>query len=156
MVTFHYTVRLENDVFFSFLFLATACTMLLSACLTIVDLDPEVVLEQERFEDLNIHEVAFLASRNELQLGRETILFNALERWAIAECRKNGLEHNGPNKRNALPDAVWYSVRYLLMSDKEFINGPMKSGILSYDETSFIIGRILGHHRDNEAQPVGF
>lgn len=127
-----------------------ACTRLLNACLSVIDSVADDVLRQEGFEELNIQEVARLARRDELKLGKETILFSALEKWSASECRRHGIEPTPNNKRDALSDDIWYSVRYLLMTDREFIEGPMASGILSSGESAAIVAKILGHNKYQE------
>ncbi|XP_017885760.1 BTB/POZ domain-containing protein 6-A isoform X2 [Ceratina calcarata] len=124
---------------------AALCTRLLHACLDVVDSEPEAVFAQERFEELDSAEVEELSCRDTLRLTNESALFRALDRWAASECRRNGVSPSATNKRSALSDEVWYSVRYPLMTDKEFIDGPMASGILSSEESALIVSRILGH-----------
>ncbi|XP_076248220.1 BTB/POZ domain-containing protein axundead isoform X2 [Calliopsis andreniformis] len=130
--------------------IATVCTRLLLACLDVIDSDPEAVFAQERFEELSDVEVEKLASRDTLRLISESVLFYALDRWAASDCRRRGVEPSAANKRNALSHDVWYSVRYPLMTDREFIEGPMASGILSSEESAFIVARILGHTQNEE------
>ncbi|PBC25767.1 BTB/POZ domain-containing-B [Apis cerana cerana] len=130
--------------------IAAVCTRLLTACLNVIDSEPEAVFDQEHFEELNSAEVEELACRDSLRLANESTLFHALDRWAASECRRNGVEPSASNKRSALSDDVWYSVRYPLMTDREFIEGPMASGILSSEESAYIVARILGHTRNDE------
>lgn len=119
-----------------------------------IDSEPEAVFDQEHFEELNSAEVEELACRDSLRLANESTLFHALDRWAASECRRNGVEPSASNKRSALSDDVWYSVRYPLMTDREFIEGPMASGILSSEESAYIVARILGHTRNDESEEV--
>lgn len=119
-----------------------------------IDSEPEAVFDQEHFEELNSAEVEELACRDSLRLANESTLFHALDRWAASECRRNGVEPSASNKRSALSDDVWYSVRYPLMTDREFIEGPMASGILSSEESAYIVARILGHTRNDENEEV--
>lgn len=121
-----------------------------------IDSEPEAVFDQEHFEELNSAEVEELACRDSLRLANESTLFHALDRWAASECRRNGVEPSASNKRSALSDDVWYSVRYPLMTDREFIEGPMASGILSSEESAYIVARILGHTRNDESEEVCF
>ncbi|XP_067212405.1 BTB/POZ domain-containing protein 6-A isoform X2 [Linepithema humile] len=125
--------------------IAGVCTNLLHKCLFVIDANPETVLRQERFDELSVQEVADLARRDTLNLESECNLFSALDRWAKAECRRQGIEPLPANKRAVLSDDICYSVRYLLMDDEEFINGPMASGILTNEECVHIISKILGH-----------
>ncbi|CAD6203446.1 GSCOCG00009766001-RA-CDS [Cotesia congregata] len=132
--------------------IAVGCTRLLKACLTVIDSAPDEVLREEGFEELTVEEIASLASRDDLRLAKESILFEALDKWAASECRRRGIEPTSHNKRSAVSDEIWYSVRYLLMNDQEFIQGPMASGILSSEESAAIVAKILGHsnHQDND------
>ncbi|XP_029046973.2 BTB/POZ domain-containing protein 1 isoform X7 [Osmia bicornis bicornis] len=132
--------------------IAAVCTRLLLTCLEVIDSDPEAVFNQERFEELTAVEVEQLACRDTLRLTNESTLFYALDRWAASECRKQGVELSSNNKRTALSDEVWYSVRYPLMSDREFIEGPMASGILTSEECAFIVTKILGHTENPEEE----
>nr|KAF7416651.1 hypothetical protein H0235_011182 [Vespula pensylvanica] len=131
--------------------IAAACTELLLRCLSVIDADPSTVLLQERFEELNAKEIKEIACRDTLRLPNEAILFAALDRWAASNCRKHGIEPTSSNKRASLSDEVWYSVRYLLMTDREFIDGPMAHGILTSKESAFIFAKILGHPGKEEA-----
>ncbi|XP_076301326.1 BTB/POZ domain-containing protein axundead isoform X2 [Lasioglossum baleicum] len=134
--------------------IAEVCTRLLLACLDEIDSHPRVVFSQEYFEELNAKEVEQLACRDTLKLKNESILFYALERWAASECRRHGVEPSASNKRSVLSDKVWYSVRYPLMTDKEFIEGPMASGILSSEESAAIVARILGHTQSQDGEEL--
>lgn len=119
-----------------------------------IDSDPETVFCQEYFQELSSTEVKELVSRDTLRLTKESILFEALDRWAMFECRRNGVKPTASNKRAALSDDVWYSVRYLLMTDREFIEGPMASGIFFSEESAYIVARILGHTVKHEEEKV--
>jgi len=124
---------------------AAVCTRLLLRCLSVIDSNPAAILRQERFEELNAQEILELASRDTLNLPSESILFSALDRWAAAECRRQGVEPVPVNKRIVLTDDICFSVRYLLMNDREFVSGPMASGILTNEECVHIVSKILGH-----------
>ncbi|XP_015435747.1 PREDICTED: BTB/POZ domain-containing protein 6-B [Dufourea novaeangliae] len=134
--------------------IAAVCTRLLLCCLHVIDSNPEAVFNQEQFEELHAAEVEELACRDTLTLTNESILFYALDRWAASECRRHGVEPSASNRRNALSEEVWYSVRYSLMTDKEFIEGPMASGILSSEESAIIVARILGHTQNSEGDEL--
>lgn len=125
--------------------IAAVCTDLLLKCLSVIDSNPARVLNQEHFEELSAQEVAQLACRDTLSIPSESILFCALDRWAAAECRRQGIEPLPVNKRAVLSDDVCFSVRYLLMNDREFVSGPMASGILTNEECVHIVSKILRH-----------
>ncbi|XP_076170605.1 BTB/POZ domain-containing protein axundead isoform X2 [Ptiloglossa arizonensis] len=132
--------------------IADVCTRLYFNCLNTIDLEPEVVFKQEHFEELSAAEVEELACRDTLKLTNESVLFYALDRWSASECKRHGVEPSASNKRSKLSDDVWYSVRYPLMTDKEFIEGPMASGILSSEESAYIVAIILGHTQNRDGE----
>ncbi|XP_048514237.1 BTB/POZ domain-containing protein 6-like isoform X2 [Athalia rosae] len=134
--------------------IAVACASLLGACMNVVDSEPAAILPQERFEELTREEVAEIAERDTLNLRHEGVLFTALDRWAASECRRHGVEPTPCNKRTVLNDEIWFSVRFTLMTDKEFIEGPMASGVLTSKESAFIVAKILGHHHDRQQQQL--
>ncbi|KAG5332250.1 BTBD6 protein, partial [Acromyrmex heyeri] len=134
--------------------IAAMCTDLLLKCLTVIDSNPVKVLQQEYFEELTAQEVSQLAHRDTLNITSESILFNALDRWAAAECRRRGTEPLPVNKRAVLSDDVCFSVRYLLMNDREFVSGPMASGILTNEECVHIVSKILRHPEDPKNESV--
>ncbi|KYN20232.1 BTB/POZ domain-containing protein 6-B [Trachymyrmex cornetzi] len=134
--------------------IAAMCTDLLLKCLTVIDSNPVKVLHQEYFEELTAQEVAQLAHRDTLNITSESILFNALDRWAAAECRRQGVEPLPVNKRAVLSDDVCFSVRYLLMNDQEFVSGPMASGILTNEESVHIVSKILRHPEDPKNESI--
>ncbi|XP_012054529.1 PREDICTED: BTB/POZ domain-containing protein 6-B [Atta cephalotes] len=134
--------------------IAAMCTDLLLKCLTVIDSNPVKVLHQEYFEELSAQEVAQLAHRDTLNITSESILFNALDRWAAAECRRQGVEPLPVNKRAVLSDDVCFSVRYLLMNDREFVSGPMASGILTNEECVHIVSKILRHPEDPKNESI--
>lgn len=125
--------------------IAAVCTDLLLKCLSVIDSNPARVLAQEHFEELSVQEIAQLARRDTLNLSSECILFFALDRWAAAECRRQAIVPLPVNKRAILTDDVCFSVRYLLMNDREFVGGPMASGILTNEECTHIVSKILRH-----------
>nr|XP_031846156.1 uncharacterized protein LOC116432861 isoform X2 [Nomia melanderi] len=131
---------------------AEVCSRLLLGCLEVIDSNPDAVFSQEYFEELSAMEVEELACRDTLKLINESVLFNALDRWAVSECKRHGVEPSANNKRSTLSENVWYSVRYPLMSDKEFIEVPMASGILTSEESAIILAKILGHTQNQDGE----
>lgn len=125
--------------------IADVCTNLLLKCLSVIDSNSARVLQQEHFEELSAQEIAQLARRDTLNIKSECTLFVALDRWAAAECRRQGVEPLPTNKRAVLTDDVCFSVRYLLMNDREFVSAPMASGILTNEECVYIVSKILRH-----------
>lgn len=131
--------------------IAAKCTKLLLKCLDVIDLNSANILQQENFEELSAQEIAQIARRDTLYITSECILFSALDRWATAECRRQGMEPLPACKREVLSDDICFSVRYLLMNDREFVSGPMASGILTNEECAYIVSKILRHPEKNDS-----
>lgn len=121
------------------------CGALQHNCLQYMDLHTREVLEQEQVEDLDLEGLRQIAERETLSLSSECVLFDALVRWCNRECKRRQLELSAENKRAVLGEETLHAVRYLLMSSEEFLAGPMQSGLLNQNETTAILGHILGH-----------
>lgn len=121
------------------------CGALHHNCLQYIDLHSQEVLEQEQVEDLDLEGLRLIAERETLALTSECVLFDALVRWCNRECKRRQLELSAENKRAVLGEETIHTVRYLLMSSKEFLAGPMPSGLLHQNEITVILGHILGH-----------
>merc|ERR1719436_991978 len=71
----------------------------------------------------------------------ESLLFEAMDRWASRECDRRAVKKTGDNKRGVLQEAV-FLIRYLSLSAAEFAAGPAQSGILLQQESFSILMNI--------------
>ena len=71
----------------------------------------------------------------------ESVMFEAMDRWATRECERQGVESSGDSKRLVLGDTL-YLIRYLTLSAAEFAAGPAQSGILLQQESFSILMNI--------------
>ncbi|PSN57673.1 hypothetical protein C0J52_05425 [Blattella germanica] len=124
----------------------SCCGALHHNCLQYIDIYASKIVEQEQVEDLDLKALRLIAERETLNLSSEIILFDALDRWCNRECKRRRLELSQENRRGVLGQEILFSVRYLLMSSEEFLQGPMQSGLLDQNETAVMLAHILRHN----------
>lgn len=119
------------------------CDSLLHNCLIFIDDNADEVLQQERIEELSYDDIAIIAQRETLNVTNEMELFLALSRWCKSECKRNKKELTSANRRQVLGE-LSYTVRYMLMTENEFVTGPQASELLDMTECKMILARMRG------------
>lgn len=109
---------------------------LMQRCWEVIDAQAEEALRSEGFVDIDHKTLESILSRETLN-AREASVFNAVMRWAVAECRRREIDATPENKRMVL-GASLYFVRMPAMNLEEFANGPAQSGMLTAQETTDI------------------
>lgn len=109
---------------------------LMQQCWEVIDAQAEEALSSDGFTDIDFSTLESILLRETLN-AREVSVFNAMCRWAEAQCRRQDIEPTAENQRQVLGDA-FYLIRIPSMSLEEFANGPAQSGILSPTETTAI------------------
>ncbi len=99
---------------------------LAALCLETIDKNTSEALAAEGFTDIDLDTLCVVLERDTLGI-RECKLFNAVCRWAEAECIRQGLTVNAPNQRSVLGRALQL-VRFPLMTVEEFAVGAAQSG----------------------------
>ena len=79
-------------------------------------------------------------------ISSEMVLFDALMRWCVQQCKRCQLELTSQNYRRVLGDELIFSVRYLRMTEDQFVSGPMLSGLLHDADIAIILGSIQGYN----------
>jgi len=103
---------------------------LMLMCLETIDKTTSESLAAEGFTDVDLDTLCSVLERDTLGI-RECKLFNAVCRWAEAECGRQQLEPTADSKRRMLGGRALDLVRFPLMSIGEFAAGPAQSGLLS-------------------------
>ncbi|XP_020636456.3 BTB/POZ domain-containing protein 2 isoform X2 [Pogona vitticeps] len=98
-------------------------------CLENIDKNTSDAINAEGFTDIDLDTLVAVLERDTLGI-REVRLFNAVVRWAEAECQRQQLQVAPENKRQALGKALSL-IRFPLMTIEEFAAGPAQSGILT-------------------------
>ena len=98
------------------------------------------IVQETSWEDVDKSTLVKVLSKDCLS-APESLLFEAMDRWAGRECERRGVKKSGDNKRTVLQEAV-YLIRYLSLSAAEFAAGPAQSGILLQQESFSILMNI--------------
>lgn len=103
-------------------------------CWSIIDKHASEVAEDNQFLDIDHGTLTALLSRDTL-VAKEMVLFRAAVKWAGHECQRLSIPLTVENKRKVLGDA-FYSIRFPLMSMKEFTDEVAQSSFLSHEEVA--------------------
>ena len=102
-------------------------------CWEVVDRSTQVALQSETFPRITRELLEEVVKRDDLTI-REIDLFQAVDRWATAECARKDLEPVKDNKRIVIGEEVLSNIRFPLMSQGQFAEKVPCSGLLSKDE----------------------
>ena len=106
---------------------------LVDRCWEVIDSQTEQALKSDGFETIEKTLLEALVQRETLET-REAELFKACDRWAIKQCRKQGLATNGELKRRVLGEEIIKAIRYPVMKQEEFAGVVLDAKILTPDE----------------------
>ena len=106
---------------------------LVDRCWEVIDSQTEQALKSDGFETIEKTFLEALVQRETLQI-REVELFKGCDRWAIKQCRKQGLATDGELKRRVLGEEIVKAIRYAVMKQEEFAGVVLDAKILTPDE----------------------
>ena len=106
---------------------------LVDRCWEVIDSQTEQALKSDGFEMIEKTLLEALVQRETLEI-REVDLFKACDRWAINQCRKQGLANDGELKRRVLGEKIIKAIRYAVMKQEEFAGVVLDAKILTLDE----------------------
>lgn len=134
---------------------------LAALCLKTIDKSTAEALAAEGFTDIDHATLSLVLQRDTLRI-KELHLYEAVCRWAEAECQRQGAPpldaprpHNAPprpNDRRAALGAALKMIRFPLMTVEEFAHGPAQSGILTDAE----VVQLFLYFSVNPKPPVAF
>ena len=102
-------------------------------CWEVVDRSTQVALQSETFPSITRELLEEVVKRDVLTIP-EIDLFQAVDRWATAECERKHLEPVEDSKSIVTGKEVLSNIRFLLMSQNQFAEKVPCSGLLSKDE----------------------
>ena len=105
---------------------------LMQRCLDVIDFHAEEAIESDSFTDIDQKTLEQILDRDTFNV-KETLIFEAVTRWAEGECTRQGRDVNPEQCKEVLGNAL-YLVRFPVMSLEEFADGAAQSGILSKQE----------------------
>lgn len=120
-------------------------------CWSIIDKHASEVAEDNQFLDIDHGTLTALLSRDTL-VAKEMVLFRAAVKWAGHECQRLSIPLTVENKRKVLGD-TFYSIRFPLMSMKEFTDEVAQSSFLSHEE---VANMYIGFNSSFESCKVKF
>ena len=101
-------------------------------CLDVIDFKTEESLQSDSFTAIDYQTLKQILDRDTL-CAEETVVFAAASRWAEAECSRQGRYVDPQQRREVLGDAL-YLLRVPTMTEKEFAEIAVESGLLSKEE----------------------
>ena len=102
-------------------------------CWEVVDRSTQVALQSETFPSITKELLEEVVKRDDLMI-HEIELFQAVDRWATAECERKDLEPVKGSKRIVIGEEILSNIRFPLMSQDQFAEKVPCSGLLSKDE----------------------
>ena len=112
-------------------------------CWSVIESHTGEAVTSDDFVTLERSIVESVVKRERLTV-KEVDLFKAVDRWASKEVERQGLTPNGEFKRKILGEEIVKSVRFPLMSQKEFASVVFDLDILTKKET----GLMFKHYSD--------
>ncbi|XP_014238626.1 BTB/POZ domain-containing protein 2-like isoform X1 [Trichogramma pretiosum] len=129
--------------------------ILMDKCMQIICSKTDEVLKESSWEEVEQGTVLTLLDQEELYVSSETVLFNALERWAKAECNRKSLDSSDPKALRSVIGNALTKIRFLNLTPKEFAEGPGKSALLMQEEAFSILMNISSPNSKVQ-MPEGF
>ena len=106
---------------------------LVDRCWKVIDSQSKQALKSDGFETIEKTLLEALVQRETLEI-KEVELFKGCDRWAINQCRKQGLATDGELKRRVLGEKIIKAIRYAVMKQEEFAGVVLDAKILTLDE----------------------
>ena len=107
---------------------------LLDHCWKVIEKETEDTVKSDGFITIERSILEELVEKDSLNI-KEVKLFEAVDGWAVNECRKQGLEAEGSVKRRVLGERIVKGIRFPLMEQTEFADVVLDSDILTKKES---------------------
>ena len=107
---------------------------LLDHCWEVIEKETEKAVKSDGFVIIERSILEELVKKDSLNI-KEVELFKAVDCWAVNECRKQGLEAEGSEKRRILEERIVKGIRFPLMEQTEFVDVVLDSDILTKKES---------------------
>ena len=110
---------------------------LVDRCWIVIDDGTDEAVTSNGFEKIEKSLLESIVKRDTLSV-KEVTLFQAADRWATKQCEKQGLEADGQLKRRILGEEIIKSIRFPIMSAKEFADVVLDTNILHSNEIALL------------------
>ena len=122
-----------------------------SRCWKVIEKHTEEAVTSDEFVALERSLVESVVKKKVLNI-KEADLFKAVDRWVAQEIERQGLNPDGETKRRIIGEELLNSVRFPLMSQKEFLAVVPDSNILTTKE----IVDLMKHYNSMLTSPLQF
>lgn len=126
---------LENRILFDEVEIETKCWETL-------DRFTSIAVKSDHFKETSYSTLAAIVKRDTLNIS-QVELFEALLKWSGYQCLKRCMEASSENKRRILGNVI-YEVRMLSMTEEQFVNSVVSSGLLTKEEISLVLDKLNG------------
>ena len=100
-------------------------------CWEVIEKQTEEAVTSDEFVTVERSVVESVLKREKLNV-KEVELFKAVDRWAT----KQGITHDGDEKRRILGEEIVKAIRFPLISEREFVSFVLDSHVLTFKEVS--------------------
>ena len=120
-------------------------------CWKVIKEQTEEAVTSDGFITVERSIVESVVKREELSVT-ELELYKAVDGWATAEVQRQGLTRDGKTKRRILGDDIVKTIRFPLISQKDFMSVLFDSDILTFHE----VGNMMKHYSGVLKYPLLF
>ena len=106
---------------------------LVRRCWDIVYTQTELAVKSDPFLDIDRTLLQSFVERELVSLP-EIEIFKAVDKWAENECRRNGKDPVGSEKRKILGEKIMHQIRFPLLREKDFAEYVLQSDLLTKGE----------------------
>ena len=124
---------------------------LVDRCWIVIEEGTDEAVTSDGFEKTERSLLEAIVARDSLSI-EEVALFQAADRWATKQCEKQGLEADGQLKRRILGEEIIKSIRFPIMSAKEFADVVLDTHILHLNE----IAQLFKFFNSSSSSPLMF
>lgn len=129
--------------------------VLMEKCLQIICSKTDEILRESSWDEVEQGTILTILDQEELQISSEIDLFNALERWAKAECNRKSVDPSDSKAMRSVIGNALTKIRFLTLTPQEFAEGPGKSPLLMQQE-AFAILMNISSNKSELSMPEGF
>ena len=112
-------------------------------CWEVIEKQTEEAVTSDEFVTVERSLVETVMKRERLNV-KEVELFKAVDRWATKESERQGVTIDSYAKRRILGETIVKSIRFPLMSQKEFVSVVFDANILTFKEISDVMKHYFG------------
>lgn len=129
--------------------------VLMDKCLQIMRSKTSEIINEPSWDDVEQGTIMTILDQDELDISSEVDLFNAVEKWAKAECSRKSIDATDTKSLKTVIGNTLTKIRFLTLTPQEFAEGPGKSLLLTQQEAFFLIMNIASPNCE-QPMPEGF